>query len=165
MTIIQTHNLTLSPATEQDFQILSQLWRDKEVRRYLGGTLSDEAIQEKVLFLQTHFEKYHYGIFTVTENKNNEIIGLCGLLNTEDGVELVYMFFQAWWGKGLAFDAAQATLEYGFNELKLERIVAITQAANKKSCTMLEKLGLQLFGSAQRFGNTQLLYQISIRRL
>ncbi len=161
MIIIQTNNLTLSASTEEDFKILSTLWRTNEVRRFLGGILSDEAIKEKINFLQTHFEKYQYGIFTVSENKTKEIIGLCGLLNTEDGVELVYMTFPKWWRKGLTQEAAKATLEFGFNKLKLERIVAITQEANESSCKMLEKCGMHLFGKAQRFGEQQRLYAMS----
>ncbi len=158
---LQTKNLTLSPATNEDFQILSQLWRDKEVRKFLGGTLSDDAIEEKIIFLHAHFKKYHYGIFTVVENTSKEIIGLCGLLNTEHGVELVYMYFPIWWRKGLAHEAAQATLEFGFNKLKLEHIVAITQAANEKSCNMLERLGMHVYGTMEKFGDIQQLYEIS----
>ncbi|MBN9287240.1 MAG: hypothetical protein BGO43_15200 [Gammaproteobacteria bacterium 39-13] len=158
MTTLYTNNLILSFPTEQDFQILSALWRNDKVRQYLGGILTEDAIEEKITFLQAHWEKYQFGVFTVIEKRTKEIIGLCGLLHSQEGFELVYMYFPPWWRKGLAFDAAKAVLKFGVNELKLERIIAITQEANEKSCKMLERLGMRLLRKEERFKNIQRVY-------
>jgi RimJ/RimL family protein N-acetyltransferase len=160
MITIQTKNLMLRTSTSQDYQILSDLWRDAEVRRFLGGVLSEEEIAEKINYLLSHFEKYGYGIFTVIENKTQEIVGLCGLLNTENGIELVYMTFVKWWRQGLTQEAAKATIEFAFNTLKLDRIVAITQDDNINSCKMLEKLGMHQCGNIYKFEALQRIYEM-----
>lgn len=42
-------------------------------------------------------------------------------------------------GKGYMFEAVKAILEYGFNDLKLEKIEAFTHKNNFKSIQLLEK--------------------------
>jgi RimJ/RimL family protein N-acetyltransferase len=45
-------------------------------------------------------------------------------------------------GKGYAFEATKAIFDYGYNVLKLDKIVAIVSPNNKQSIKLLEKLGL-----------------------
>ncbi|MCS5711903.1 hypothetical protein [Candidatus Berkiella aquae] len=45
--MIQTKRLTLIPPSENDWLILSELWRDLLARQYLGGPFSNEKITEK----------------------------------------------------------------------------------------------------------------------
>ena len=44
--------------------------------------------------------------------------------------------------KGYGFESAFATMEFAKNQLKLERIVAITVPENVNSIKLLEKIGL-----------------------
>jgi RimJ/RimL family protein N-acetyltransferase len=53
---------------------------------------------------------------------------------------------RAYWGRGLATEAARAFLDFGFRELRLRRIVASVQAGNMASTHILEKLGFHLWG-------------------
>jgi len=65
-------------------------------------------------------------MWAVVDKKDNRTIGRCGLCfrdNTPE-VELGYLLDKAYWGRGLATEAARASLKYGFAELKLERIVS-----------------------------------------
>ena len=47
------------------------------------------------------------------------------------------------WGRGYATEAAQAILQFGFQELGLHRIWANTLAVNKGSANVLAKLGMR----------------------
>ena len=51
---------------------------------------------------------------------------------------------QQYWGKGYATEAAQHTLNYGLNTLKLKLITGRAQTENIASLKVLEKIGMQL---------------------
>ncbi|MEU6179777.1 GNAT family N-acetyltransferase [Streptomyces coeruleorubidus] len=46
------------------------------------------------------------------------------------------------WGQGLATEAAEAAVRFGFEERRLERIVSITQVGNDASERSMTKLGM-----------------------
>ena len=54
------------------------------------------------------------------------MIGFCGLqpLDGTAETEIGWWLAQAWWGKGLATEAARAALRDGFERAGLKRIVA-----------------------------------------
>ena len=133
---------------------------DEKVRQYLGGVISNEVIDEKIQSLQDHWVQYGFGQWSVLDKKSDEVIGLCGLHHSDDGIELSYMFFPASWGRGLAREAAQASIEFGFNALKLDKIISITQEANTRSIKLLEKMGMNLIDRFRRFDANQCLYEI-----
>ena len=125
--IVETKHLQLRRPTTADLLILRTLWQDEKVRQFLGGTISHEIIDEKISLLQKHWEQYGFGQCSVIDKKYKQVIGICGIYNSEDGLELSYMFFPSSWGKGLAKEAALGSLDYGFNNLQLEKIIAIPQ--------------------------------------
>lgn len=161
MTILETSHLLLYAPAESEFLILRNLWKDEKVRKCLGGVISNEQIDKKISAIQKHWHTYQFGIFAVKDKQTERLIGLGGLHHSKDGIELSYMFFPEWWGQGLAFEAAKATLDYGFHNLQFERVVAITQDGNKRSCKMLERLGMKCIEKIVRFGERQRVYSIT----
>ena len=49
---------------------------------------------------------------------------------------------QPFWGKGYATEGGRAGVQYGFDELRLERIIAITVPHHTASRRIMEKCGL-----------------------
>jgi ribosomal-protein-alanine N-acetyltransferase len=158
---IETVRLGLRRPSTADILILCDLWRDEQVRRYLGGVVTLEAIEGKLVSLQQHWDDYGYGQWTICEKETGQVIGLCGLGNSEEGIELSYMFFPAFWGRGLATEAVLASLNYGFCRLPIERIVAITQEANSGSCRLLEKVGMRHIDVLRRWNAAQRFYELT----
>ncbi len=58
-----------------------------------------------------------------------------------DEIELIYALAKPYWGKGLATEAAQAMLRYGFEVFHLPRIYATVDPGNTASVTIIKKLG------------------------
>ena len=158
--MIETTRLSLRRPTNEDIFMLENLWRDEKVREFLGGTITDEAIRQKIVALQTHWDSHQFGQLVVHEKNATQVAGLCGLQYSEDGVEVSYMFFPKFWGKGFADEAVRATIDYGFNTLKLDTIIAITQEMNIKSCQLLDKIGMNHINTFERFEATQRLYKL-----
>ncbi len=66
-----------------------------------------------------------------------------------------------YWGKGLATEAAQASLRYGFEALKLDRIVALAYPENLASQRVMEKIGMHYEKTADYHGITAVWYAIT----
>jgi RimJ/RimL family protein N-acetyltransferase len=91
------------------------------------------------------YQRFGFGMWLVEVRETREPIGICGLLkrDTLDDVDIGFSFFERFWSRGFAFEAASAVMEYGWKVAKLSRIVAITVPHNSSSIRLLEKLGMR----------------------
>src|SRR5207244_52271 len=64
----------------------------------------------------------------------------------ESFIQVGYLLFPEYWGKGYATEMARAVVRYGYTELKLPQIVAITDLGNTDSQRVLLKIGLHRKG-------------------
>ena len=159
--MIETSRLCLCRPNSQDISALETLWRDEKVREFLGGIVSDDIIQQKMVELQSHWDLHQFGQWAVFEKSSKKLIGLCGLHYSDDGIEISYMFIPEFWGKGFASEAVLASADYGFSTLKIKSIIAITQVANIKSCQLLTKIGMQPNNNFERFNATQCSFELT----
>jgi ribosomal-protein-alanine N-acetyltransferase len=108
------------------------------------------------------WEKNKFGMWIVEERGTGTVLGHCGLqpLEGTDDVELGYYLGRAAWGRGFATECAAASLRFGFEQIKLPRIVAVTRVRNTASQHVLEKLGMTFEGKATAYGFPVLRYQI-----
>ncbi len=90
------------------------------------------------------------------------LIGFNGLkyLDDLDAVDVGYRFLPEHWGKGLATEAGRAAIDFGFNTLGLNRIIALVLPDNAGSIRVLEKLGMTCVGHQDCEGLDALLYEI-----
>ena len=65
---------------------------------------------------------------------------------TRQQAEIGFTLARSFHGKGLGFEAARRVLDYAFDELKLHRVVAITDCENASSVALLERLGMRREG-------------------
>ena len=86
------------------------------------------------------------------------LVGYCGFLQSEEGPEIGWSLAPAFWGRGLATEAASAALEHGFQKLGFQRVIATVQSGNRASIRVIEKLGMQQESSFQRNGRELLVY-------
>ncbi|MCH2124361.1 MAG: GNAT family N-acetyltransferase [Pirellulaceae bacterium] len=77
-----------------------------------------------------------------------ELVGAISLtLNMRDAcAELGYWVGKPYWGNGYCTEAARLIIEFGFHELKLNRVFAKHMTRNPSSGRVLEKLGMQYEG-------------------
>ncbi len=165
MSDIETARLRLRPFTLADLDELAPLLGDPAVMRYLGveggKPLTRAEAAAALDNMITGWRKRGYGRWAVLLKATAQLIGLCGFRLHEDTPELIYLFGTTHWGQGFAAEAAQASLRYGFAELRFERIVAFTRPENTASQRVLQKLGLRFDGEAQLHGITALCYALT----
>ncbi len=153
---IETARLLIRPALLMDTDDFFALDSNPEVMRYLGNkpVQQKEAAHDLILYLQQQYRDYGTGRLVVIEKASGRFAGWAGLKwidNTINGrseyYDLGYRLLPAYWGKGIATEAAQATLDHGFRHLNPDTIYAMADAANTGSDKVLKKCGLQHNGS------------------
>lgn len=162
---IETSRLRLRLFTPDDLDDLERLFSDPEVMQYLGveagKTLSREETAKALRDFIKGWHERGFGRWAVIHKETNRFIGLCGLKLFEGQPELIYVLEKAYWGRGLATEAARAALRYGFEEVKLERIVAVTRPENVASQRVMRSIGMKWEGEGLYYGVEGVGYAIT----
>jgi RimJ/RimL family protein N-acetyltransferase len=153
---LRTARLVLRPFTEEDIEPLHGLLGKGDVMRYFPNPNppSLEGVQKLVLGQLKHWHDHGYGWWGVEFPGTEGLIGWSGLtfLPETTEVEVAYLLGKAFWGKGLATEAARACLRFGFERVKPDEIVAIVHPENVASQRVAEKLGMSFTNEAHYFG-------------
>ncbi len=146
--IVQTERLIIREFQVSDIEALAQIMAKPEVMQFsLAGVLSTKQTAVKIQSFLDSYQKYGYGKWAVIHRQSNRLIGYCGIVVEEiEGKlenELGYRLDSEFWGKGLATEAANACLKYGFDKLNLDYVLGIVEPENKASIKVLEKVGMK----------------------
>jgi len=143
---LETERLILRPFSEDDASLLFELNNDEDVTRYTGQG-AYKNIEEALEFVKGYkqYENYSMGRLNVFIKDTREYIGWSGLqyLKAINEVDIGYRLIKKYWGKGYATEASKACLDYGFNTLKLDKIIRTAMKANIASINVFNKLGLK----------------------
>ncbi len=118
-----------------------------------------KSIDEAIHIIQNtnlkDFEKYGYGRFAVIHKADQKLIGFSGLkyLPELDETDVGYRFLPEYWGKGFATESARASIQFGFDTLKLKRIIGVAMKDNLASINVLLKCGLSYYKTAEYDGD------------
>lgn len=165
--ILETKRLLLRRLVIDDLDALFALYSDEEIRRYFPeGTLTYEETKEELeWFLNGHPHYPELGLWATIYKETGQFIGRCGLLPwTIDGrneVEVAYLLDKKFWGQGLATEAAQAILHYGFEHLQLSRLICLIDRENRASISVATKIGMTFEKEGEDEKGPFLLYAIN----
>jgi ribosomal-protein-alanine N-acetyltransferase len=151
--ILESERLYFRPHELADLDSFCAMEMDADVRRYVGGyPRSREDAERKFPYRQLQEVSGRLGVWATVLKSNGQYIGRCGLyphINSAGEVvageaSLSFYLARAYWGQGLASEAARAFVEFGWKQLQLSRIVTTVQVGNAASVRILEKLGFDL---------------------
>src|SRR6266498_4746449 len=164
--ILETKRLILRHLVMDDLDELFALYSDPEIRRYFPeGVLTFEETKEELeWFMNGHPKFPELGLWATIYQETGQFIGRCGLLPwTIDGqneVEVAFALSKEYWGQGLATEAAQALLQYGFEHLQLSRLVCLIDRENQASIRVATKMGMTFEKEGRDEKGAFLLYAI-----
>ena len=146
MIILQTQRLTLRELTLDDVDFILALLNDPDFIRFIGDR-NVRSVEDARKYLKGPIESYErngFGLWMV-ENKAGTPLGMCGLIKRDSlpDVDIGYAFLPEFRSQGYAFEAANASIAFGRDTLKLSRILAIVSKENDRSIRLLEKLGMK----------------------
>jgi ribosomal-protein-alanine N-acetyltransferase len=151
----ETERLLLREFLLTDAHGMFELDSDPEVHRYLGKkpVQSIEQSQEMIAFIRQQYLDNGIGRWAVIEKVTSEFIGWAGLKLVREPInhhvdfhDVGYRFIRRYWGQGYATEAAQASVDYGFQVLHLPMLYAIADMRNLASRIVLAKVGLHHAG-------------------
>ena len=135
-------------------------WRDSD-REPFAAMNSDPAVMEFFPALQgragsdasidswqSQFAAQGWSNWAAELKETGEFIGFVGLsvprrqFPFSPCVEVGWRLARKFWGRGLASEAAAASLRVGFERIGLEEIVSMTALGNLRSRAVMERIGL-----------------------
>ena len=163
---VETERLLLRAFTPADFEAFAAMRADAEVMRFIGQPTGPHTREQAEGWQEKNDRRWQdngFGMWAVVERATEELAGWCGLSRLEDTqeVEVGYGLARRAWGRGLATEAARASLRYGFERVGLPRIAAVVNPANHASRHVVEKLGLRHVKVARHYGADLDYFEIS----
>jgi len=161
--VVRTDRLVLRRFDLGDFDAYAAIMGDYEVGKWFpnGKGYTREQAKKSLDSILAHWAKHGFGIWAVTDKHSGFLLGRCGLnLITETSeVEVDFIIARNHWRHGYATEAAHAALTYGFNVLKLNRIIALAKPDNIASRKVIEKIGMHYVKDAEYWGITCAYYE------
>jgi RimJ/RimL family protein N-acetyltransferase len=150
---VVTERLRLRRWRAEDRAPLAAINADPDVMRWvgagrvLGRGLSDELVDR----FGREWEQRGYGLWAVAwrDDPAGGLLGFCGLTapsflwETAPSAEVGWRLARGAWGRGVATEAAEGALAFGFGEGGLREIVAVVAPENTRSLRVCEKLGME----------------------
>lgn len=162
---IETQRLRLRHFTPNDADELHRIYSNPELFKYMSNEkpLLWEQTRTVINSIIESWQHYNFGVWALVDKRNQKLIGHCGLKYLENTLEVQigYLLLKRYWGKGLATEAALASLKYGFEVMKLPKIVAVAKPENIASRRVMEKVGMKYEKDAYYYNNNVVYYSIS----
>lgn len=167
--MFHTDRLKIRKYTMDDLQFYASLWGNEKVMRYIGNGTLKTYMQCKKSLEEWVIPSYKngLGLFVLIEKKTGIRIGHAGLVKQQiDGkeeIEIGYWLLPQYWGKGYAKEAAAAFRDYGFQALRMNKLISLINPDHPASIFVARKTGLSYEKTTSFHGIDVLVY--SIRRV
>jgi ribosomal-protein-alanine N-acetyltransferase len=162
--MLETARLRLDPWQPDDFDAFHPIATNPEVMRYItGGTpWTDERIRQFVDSQVRLFSDRGFCRWRLIDKSTATMIGFCGIApwRAFPWLEIGWWLAPAWWGRGLATEAARTALADAFERVGLDRIHSVAMPANTASIRIMQKLGLEFETNFENEGVALVRYAI-----
>lgn len=141
---IRTERLLLRPFQIGDVEAAQSYRNDIEFARFLPHIPQPFTREDAEAFVALNMSEPWDRSPTFAVVFRGNLIGTVNLeIDQQERAAMVgYAIGRAWWGQGLACEAARAVMEWGIGTFHLTRIWASTDEDNMRSQRVLEKLGM-----------------------
>lgn len=148
---IETDRLIIRPFILNDLSECYELMQDEELFNYLDWKVTSIEIFKGTFnwwidLYETNFDddfKYNFAIFL---KDNNAFIGWGGFGAIDcfyPENEIYYLVGKEYWKKGYATEMMNALLDYYFNTIGMNKIIALAKPENIASNRVIQKLGFK----------------------
>ena len=152
-TITETKRCLIRETIPEDVDSFYKIYKESSITEYMEDLYADR--EEEIAYIRDYIKNvyrfYGYGMWTVIEKENGEIIGRAGI-SLRDGCdipELGFVIGVPWQRQGYAYEVCQAVLAYGRKELEFQQFQALIMKGNEKSKRLCEKLGFAFWADVE----------------
>ena len=148
MSELTTERLLLRRWRPADLEPFARMNADPVVMEHFPGLMTREQSDEFAERIEQGFERHGFGLWAVELPGEAPFVGFVGLsvpgfeAPFMPAVEIGWRLDAAWWGRGIATEAARAAAAYGFGPAGLDELVSFTAPANLRSRAVMERIGM-----------------------
>ena len=172
---IETERLVLRDWGDGDRDAFYAIMNTPAVMQHLGGVQTAQGWDAAYLRIAGFTRDFGHTFWILEDLGSGEMLGFCGLkrVNAPGAHDLIGQMEIGWrlrenaWGKGIAKEAAIASLDLAFGRFAAPHVIAMTTAGNVASQRLMERLGMvrrtDLDFTDTRFGpqlNPQMIWRI-----
>jgi RimJ/RimL family protein N-acetyltransferase len=145
---LSTPRLTLRQWRDDDLGPFAALNADPDVMQFFPAPLTREESDAFASRSRAELEHRGWGRWAVELTETSTFIGFVGMAEPRfeahftPAVEVGWRLARDAWGHGYATEGARAAIAHGFDELGLDEIVSFTTPLNKRSISVMERLGM-----------------------
>jgi RimJ/RimL family protein N-acetyltransferase len=138
--------------TEADVLPMNAINTDPVVMEFFPALGELNKTKEFIARMQNQYAAKGFCYFAVDKLESAEFIGFIGLSEQTFEADFTPCIDIGWrlaakhWGHGYATEGAERCLDYAFEALKLERVLSMCPAANKRSEEVMQKTGMVKLG-------------------
>lgn len=162
--LLETSRLTLKPTSMEDIEIFHQIMIDLYVRKYLcdDKIFSLQQIKEMLKVSERLFISEKLGLWFIETKIKQKVIGFVGLwyFFEEAQPQLAYALLPSATKQGYATEAATKIVQYCFEQLGYDYLVASADKPNLESHKLAKRLGMQQVVEKKINGNPTLFFRI-----
>ena len=150
--VLDTTRLILRPPRAEDFEAWAVFAADPKVARFLGGPQPRAVAWRGFIGMAGAWSLYGFGMFSVIEKASGRWLGRVGPWRPEGwpGGEVGWALVPAAEGRGYAFEATVAAMDWVFSVLGWDTVIHCIAPGNARSVRLAERLGSRLRGQATR---------------
>jgi len=173
--VAETARLRLRDWDDEDEARFYEIMNTPAVMEHLGGVQTTHEWNAAFKRISGFTRDFGHTFWIVEDKASGEILGFCGLkrVNAPGAGDLTgtpeigWRLRESAWGRGIAKEAAIASLDLAFGRFGYNRVIAMTIPPNRDSSGLMERLGMRrredLVFNDERFGpevNPQIIYEI-----
>lgn len=146
---LHSERLILRPWRDSDRDAFARMNADPQVMAHFPACLSRTESDAMIERIETHFRQHGFGLWVLERPGEVPFLGFTGLLHVAfdapftPAVEIGWRLAREFWGCGYALEAARRVLQYAFETLRLDEVVAFTVPANDRSWRLMQRLGMR----------------------
>ena len=148
---LETERLILRKVNPDDAEDVFDYASEPDVARFVPWEVH-RSLEDSREFINCVLKQYEAGKpapWAIVWKENGKMIGTIDYVAWYPGhfrAEFGFILSKAYWGKGIAPEAARKVMDFGFERMGLNRIEAECMAENIRSQRVLQKLGMRLEG-------------------
>lgn len=140
---LETARLILRPTRVGDFEGWAAFAADAESMRFMGGEQPRPVAWRAFGLMAGSWALYGFGMFSVIEKATGRWLGRLGPWRPDGwpGNEIGWGIVRDAWGRGIAFEAAVAAIDWAFATLGWQDVIHCIDAQNERSRALAQRLG------------------------
>ncbi len=148
--ILETERLILRPPRLEDLDAWAEFYQDADAVKFIGGAVPKSVSWRSLCTAAGSWALQGFSMFSVIEKSSGRWVGRIGAHHPYDwpGTEVGWAVVRDCWGKGYAYEAASASMDFAVDQLGWDEVIHCIDPENHASRRLAERLGSTILRQA-----------------